>query len=144
MVTSVQVVSGTIFRTRRTTTESASRMRRRLRRNSGAIMNRRKLQWLVVVPLALHVTAALVSSAEGTPLSSTSNRPELEYLKAVNQVAPPGDPQLLFLLMGQYASANRHAEGVEFFSTRLREFSPRLTDVQKSLYLSVIGLLRAQ
>jgi hypothetical protein len=25
--------------------------------------------------------------------------PELEYLKAINNVAPPKDPQLLFLLM---------------------------------------------
>ena len=62
----------------------------------------------------------------------------------MNQVAPPKDPQLLFLLMAQYASANRHAEGAEFFSARLREFGPRLTDVEKSLYLSTIGLLRAQ
>src|SRR6266700_4502960 len=35
-------------------------------------------------------------------------------------------------------------EGVEFFSARLREFDPRLTDVQRALYLSAIGLLRAQ
>jgi len=33
---------------------------------------------------------------------------------------------------------------VEFFSARLKEFAPRLTDVQKALYLSAIGLLRAQ
>jgi glyoxylase-like metal-dependent hydrolase (beta-lactamase superfamily II) len=36
------------------------------------------------------------------------------------------------------------AEGAEFFSARLKEFDPRLTPVQKSLYLSIIGLLRAQ
>jgi glyoxylase-like metal-dependent hydrolase (beta-lactamase superfamily II) len=35
-------------------------------------------------------------------------------------------------------------EGAEFFSARLKEFSPRLTGVQKALYLSAIGLLRAQ
>jgi glyoxylase-like metal-dependent hydrolase (beta-lactamase superfamily II) len=71
-------------------------------------------------------------------------RPELEYLKAVNSVAPPRDPQLLFLLMGQYSNANLQGEGAEFFSARLKEFGPRLTDVQKALYLSAIGLLRAQ
>ena len=38
-------------------------------------------------------------------------RPDLEYLKAVNQAAPPVDPQVLFLLMGQYANANLQAEG---------------------------------
>jgi glyoxylase-like metal-dependent hydrolase (beta-lactamase superfamily II) len=71
-------------------------------------------------------------------------RPDLEYLKAVNQAAPPADPQLLFLLMGQYANANLEAEGIEFLSARLREFDPRLNDTQKALYLSAIGLLRAQ
>jgi Metallo-beta-lactamase superfamily len=71
-------------------------------------------------------------------------RPDLEYLKAVNQAAPPADPQVLFLLMGQYANANLQAEGIEFLSARLREFDPRLNDTQKALYLSAIGLLRAQ
>src|SRR6201984_612036 len=75
---------------------------------------------------------------------TVSHRPELEYLKAVNSVAPPQDPQLLFLLMAEYANANRQGEGAEFFSARLKEFGPRLTDVQKALYLSAIGLLRAQ
>src|SRR5277367_35755 len=73
-----------------------------------------------------------------------SDRPELEYLKAVNGVAAPRDPQLLFLLMAEYSNADRHGEGAEFFSARLKEFGPRLTDVQKALYLSAIGLLRAQ
>src|SRR5580700_9505343 len=73
-----------------------------------------------------------------------SGRPELEYLKAVNSVAPPRDPQLLFLLMAEYSNSNRQGEGAEFFSTRLKEFGPRLPDTQKALYLSAIGLLRAQ
>jgi glyoxylase-like metal-dependent hydrolase (beta-lactamase superfamily II) len=46
--------------------------------------------------------------------------------------------------MGAYANANRQAEGAEFLTARLNEFGPRLTDAQKSLYLSAIGLLRAQ
>jgi glyoxylase-like metal-dependent hydrolase (beta-lactamase superfamily II) len=107
-------------------------------------MNPRKLKWLVCVPLALQLTAAPVSNADQTHLPAGSSRPELEYLKAVNQQGAPADPQLLFLLMAQYASANRQAEGVDFFSARLKEFDPRLTDTQKALYLSVIGLLRAQ
>src|SRR5215831_14193839 len=73
-----------------------------------------------------------------------ASRPELEYLKAVNSAGPPQDPQLLFLLMGEFANANRQAEGAEFLSARLNEFSPRLSDAQKALYLSAIGLLRAQ
>src|SRR5271169_1521750 len=76
--------------------------------------------------------------------SSGSRRPELEYLKAVNTVAPPQDPQLLFLLMAEYSNTNLQGQGAEFFSMRLKEFGPRLTDAQKALYLSAIGLLRAQ
>ena len=75
---------------------------------------------------------------------TVSHRPELEYLKAVNSVAPPQDPQLLFLLMAEYANANRQGEGADFFTARLKEFEPRLADSQKALYLSAIGLLRAQ
>ena len=75
---------------------------------------------------------------------TVSHRPELDYLKAVNSVAPPQDPQLLFLLMAEYANANRQGEGAEFFTARLKEFGPRLADSQKALYLSAIGLLRAQ
>ena len=76
--------------------------------------------------------------------SSESHRPDLEYFKAINSVGPPQDPQFLFLLMGQYSNANLQNEGVEFFSARLKEFGPRLTDVQKALYLSAISVLRAQ
>src|SRR5260370_18905794 len=46
--------------------------------------------------------------------------------------------------MAQYSNANLEDEGAEFFSARLKEFGPRLTDAQKALYLSAIGLLRAQ
>ena len=95
-------------------------------------------------------TAALVglhrvfAAGESGTSSSASPRPELEYFKAINSVGAPQDPQLLFLLMAQYSNANLQNEGVEFFSARLKEFGPHLTDAQKSLYLSAIGLLRAQ
>jgi glyoxylase-like metal-dependent hydrolase (beta-lactamase superfamily II) len=72
-----------------------------------------------------------------------SSRPELDYLKAVNS-APPQDPQMLFLLMGEFGNANRQEEGAQFLSARLNEYGPRLSDAQKSLYLSAIALLRAQ
>ncbi len=93
-------------------------------------------------------TATLVGlsrqpAAAQSPISSEAN-PDLEYLKAVNSVGPPRDPQMLFLLMAEYSSAQRQGEGAEFFSARLKEFGPRLTDIQKALYLSAIGLLRAQ
>src|SRR6266436_69669 len=112
--------------------------------NFEVFMNHKKLKPVIVVLLSICFTAVPPLGANGTNSSSASHRPDLEYLKAVNQAAPPQDPQLLFLLMAQYASANRQVEGVEFFSARLREFDPGLTDVQRALYLSAIGLLRAQ
>jgi len=85
-----------------------------------------------------------VSESNGSNPPSGSHRPELDYLKAVNSVAPPRDPQLLFLLMAQYSNANLQGDGAEFFSGRMKEFGPRLADTQKAFYLSAIGLLRAQ
>jgi glyoxylase-like metal-dependent hydrolase (beta-lactamase superfamily II) len=101
---------------------------------------------------ALLLFGVLLANLRGTPAGpgpgnhgeAGSVRPDLEYLKAANSVAPPQDPQLLFLLMAQYSNANLQGEGAEFFSARLKEFGPRLTDAQKALYLSAIGLLRAQ
>ncbi len=106
----------------------------------------RKNVYLLLV-LLLVVGSLVYLGTNGTaasPAQSSSSRPELEYLKAVNGAAPPQDPQLLFLLMGAYANANQQAEGAEFLTARLNEFLPRLTDAQKSLYLSAVGLLRAQ
>jgi glyoxylase-like metal-dependent hydrolase (beta-lactamase superfamily II) len=108
----------------------------------------RKVVYLLVALSGAGFLTKLVASRKNIGVASQtqpkSSRPELEYLKAVNSAAPPQDPQLLFLLMGEYANANRQSEGVEFFSARLNEFGPRLTDPQKSLYLSAISLLRAQ
>jgi len=97
---------------------------------------------LVSAVTVLYKTTA--AADRGVSSVTFSHHPELDYLKAVNSVGPPQDPQLLFLLMAQYSNANRQGEGTEFFSARLKEFGPRLTDVQKALYLSAIGLLRAQ
>src|ERR1700746_334818 len=102
--------------------------------------------------VALTMTAGVLSWAasdkllnhDGREYLRVSSRPEPEYLKAVNSAAPPQDPQFLFLLMGEFANANQQGEGAEFLSARLNEFAPRLTDPQKALYLSAIGLLRAQ
>jgi glyoxylase-like metal-dependent hydrolase (beta-lactamase superfamily II) len=101
-----------------------------------------KLFSLIFVLLLGFCAAGSLLHSSGT--SHNSGRPDLEYLKALNEEAPPEDPQVLFLLMAQYASANRQAEGAAFFSERLKEFEPRLTKVQKALYLSAIGMLRAQ
>ncbi len=99
---------------------------------------------LYISALALLLVCVLAAGLIGVPDRVGSRRPDLEYFKAINRVAPPQDPQLLFLLMGQYSNANLQGEGAEFFSERLKEFGPRLSDAQKALYLSAIGLLRAQ
>lgn len=96
--------------------------------------------------LILAAAAAVTSCAHPAPSAAQAAipRPDLDYLKAVNQAAPPKDPQLIFLLMGAYANANLQAEGAQFFNDRLHEFEPHLGDGQKSLYLSAIAVLRAQ
>jgi hypothetical protein len=83
-------------------------------------MNCNELNPFIVVLLGM--SRLVVSLRPAAHASSASIRPDLEYLKAVNKAAPPRDPQLLFLLMGQYASANRHAEGAEFLSARLMKY----------------------
>ena len=99
-------------------------------------------RWLPALLLSSALLGSMDAIGDEDSLM-TSHRPELEYFKAVNRAGPPRDPELLFLLMGQYANANRHREGIEFFTTLLKEFEPRLLDRQRSLYLAAIGLLRA-
>jgi glyoxylase-like metal-dependent hydrolase (beta-lactamase superfamily II) len=98
---------------------------------------------LLLCVLVLMVVAVVILRSPDKR-SAKRHSPELEYLKAVNSVAPPKDPELMFILMGEFASSNLQDEGAEFFSARLKEFEPQLTPVQKSSYLGIIGLLRAQ
>ena len=100
-----------------------------------------------LLPLALFLVNPAgtgTGTSPGNHAGNTTESPELEYLKAVNSVGPPKDPQLLFLLMAQYSNLNLQGEGAEFISARFKEFEPRLADPQKALYLSAIALLRAQ
>jgi glyoxylase-like metal-dependent hydrolase (beta-lactamase superfamily II) len=113
----------------------------------GTKMSRPFICLLAALPLGTALVTshgALAAGESGGRPSSASHHPDLDYLKAVNGVTPPRDPELLFLLMAEYSNANLQGEGVEFFSARLKEFDSRLTPVEKALYLSAIGLLRAQ
>jgi glyoxylase-like metal-dependent hydrolase (beta-lactamase superfamily II) len=100
---------------------------------------------LVALALLAGLVSVLVnisSSAESrSPADAMS--PELAYLKQVNQWRPPSDPQLLFILMGQFASAGRQVEGIAYFEEALNRFGPELTDNQKAQYLVAIASLRA-
>jgi glyoxylase-like metal-dependent hydrolase (beta-lactamase superfamily II) len=101
----------------------------------------------VVLIVALACCGALLSLANGKPDASSSpadvHNPELAYLKYVNQLRPPSDPELHYILMGQFANAGRYAEGVEYFDGVLRRFKPALNDVQRAHYLIAIASLRA-
>src|SRR5437868_1963668 len=101
-----------------------------------------------LLTFALFVANVRGIRADTSPRKDAGNTaahpPELEYLKAINCVGPPKDPQLLFLLMAQYSNLNLQGEGAEFLSPRLKEFEPQLVNPQKALYLSAIALLRAQ
>src|SRR6267378_7908606 len=100
-------------------------------------------RWLLAFLALGAILRSLAAAGNDDSSSAAWHRPELEYLEAVNRAGPPQDPQLLFLLMGQYANANLHREGAERLSALLKEYEPRLSDAQKSLYLSAIGALRA-
>jgi len=101
-----------------------------------------RLVLLLCVPLLI-VGAAVVLRSSDNPAAKRHSA-DLEYLKAVNSVAPLKDPELLFVLMTEFVNSNLQGEGAEFFSARLKQFESQLTPVQKSLYLSIVGLLRAQ
>jgi hypothetical protein len=108
-------------------------------------MKTSRLWWIgALLVLVLLLSMVLLLTQRRRHASAPSHSPDLAYLQAVNSVAPPTDPELLFVLMTEFANANLQAEGVDFFTARLKAFEPRLTPVQKSLYLSIIGLLRAQ
>jgi len=61
---------------------------------------------LLVASAAAVLYKTTAAAESGVSTAAVSHRPVLEYLQAVNSVAPPQDPQLLFLLMAQYSNAN--------------------------------------
>ena len=86
--------------------------------------------------------AALVA----TPAFADAPRaviPEIDYLKEVNAWRPVTDPQLLFILMSEFANAGRHVEGAEYFEQLLARFGPTLSPAQRAQYMIAIGALRA-
>jgi glyoxylase-like metal-dependent hydrolase (beta-lactamase superfamily II) len=102
-------------------------------------MNRILRVIAVLVGALLLVSGAAVAQHDGV----AADRPELAYLKQVNAWHPPSDPQLLFLLMQQYANAGRHLEGAAYLDELRRRFDGQLDDTQRALYLTAIASLRA-
>jgi glyoxylase-like metal-dependent hydrolase (beta-lactamase superfamily II) len=102
------------------------------------------LRTAVVLLVLLLIVVAIVLLRSNDNPAAKRHSADLEYLKSVNSVAPLKDPELLFVLMTEFANSNLQGEGAEFFLARLKQFESQLTPVQKSLYLSIVGLLRAQ
>ena len=100
------------------------------------------ISWILLGALGFGVVFAVAAAHPSTERPRVP-RPELAYLQAVNLPGPPKDPQMLFLLMAEYANANRHREGAEFLEARRKAFDSQLSDPQRSLYLSAIAVLRA-
>ena len=61
--------------------------------------------------VVLLTVAAFVGLRSNDKRSGKLHSPELEYLKAVNSVAPPKDPELMFILMAEFANSNLQDEG---------------------------------
>jgi glyoxylase-like metal-dependent hydrolase (beta-lactamase superfamily II) len=102
------------------------------------------LRTAVVLFVLLLLAVGIVLLRSNDNPAAKRHSADLEYLKSVNSVAPLKDPELLFVLMTEFANSNLQGEGAEFFNARLKQFEPQLSPVQKSLYLAIIGLLRAQ
>src|SRR5215469_3926188 len=85
-------------------------------RSDGGLMKSTRLQIGLLLCVLLLIVAAVVVLRSPDRRSARLRSPELEYLKTVNSVAPPRDPELMFILMGEFASSNLQDEGAEFFS----------------------------
>jgi glyoxylase-like metal-dependent hydrolase (beta-lactamase superfamily II) len=103
----------------------------------------RFLRYLISAPLFAATFALLAPAPARAAAATDAQRPELAYLKQVNLWRPPEDPQLLFLLMAQFANAGRYADGIQFFSGVMQRFDAGLNDTQRALYLIALASLRA-
>ncbi len=83
------------------------------------------------------------SSAALANVANDHQRPELAYLKQVNSWRVPSDPQLVFLLMEQFANSGRNVEGIEFFSELRKRFGDKIDGEPRVWYLMAEAALRA-
>jgi glyoxylase-like metal-dependent hydrolase (beta-lactamase superfamily II) len=84
------------------------------------------------------------AGASGSRAAPAVHDARLEYLKVVNGFGPAIDPQLVMLLMTQFMSTNDLTGGIAYYEDLLRRNQNSATPVQRSLYLSALGLLRAR
>jgi glyoxylase-like metal-dependent hydrolase (beta-lactamase superfamily II) len=94
----------------------------------------------VLLLLFVGVTQPADAQSDAPPPAPS---PELAYLKQVHQWRPGADAQIHFLLMGQFANAGRHLEGIAHFESALKRLGPQASDNQKAQHLLAIASLRA-
>jgi len=97
---------------------------------------------LVVAAAAIGLSAAVLAAPAATS-TRAADSPELGYLKTVNAWRPPADPQVLLLLMSQFANAGKYQEGADFIEELRARFDPVLSDTWRAKYLATIAALRA-
>src|SRR5690242_18889893 len=74
----------------------------KLKRNSQATFMKASPSVRIVLLLVLLIIVGgilAMQSGRAESHAASTSLPDLEYLKAINSVGPPQDPQLLFLLM---------------------------------------------
>jgi hypothetical protein len=84
------------------------------------------LRTAVLLCFVLLIVGAAVVLRSGDNPAAKRHSADLEYLKAVNSVAPLKDPELLFVLMTEFVNSNLQGEGAEFFSARLKQFDSHI------------------
>ena len=89
------------------------------------------------------ISYSLVACA-APPNPAQTYHSEIAYLEAVNSFGAARNPQVIFLLMGQYLNAGQTAAGIDFFVSLLERYDAELEPPQRALYLSALALLRAQ
>lgn len=93
--------------------------------------------------IILTVAAAVAAPVAAPTPSPRGEPPELAYLKQVNAWRAPTDPELLLLLMAQFANTGRFDEGIETFRAMLERFGPQLDDKGRAMVLAAQAMLRA-
>src|SRR6266702_1554434 len=104
------------------------------------ILSRRLIALAALFLLGLSACAG----ASGPRPAPAIHDARLEYLKVVNGFGPAIDPELVMLLMTQFMSTRDLTGGIAYYEDLLRRNEQSATPVQRSLYLSALGLLRAQ
>lgn len=122
---------------------------------SSTIRGRAAWQWIagkagdgpthsagVVVAVVLS-SLMLQACAKEIPPPSRTFDSLIAYFETVNRSAGKVDPQVIFVLMGQYLNANQQLRGMAYYSKYLRDNDSRLSGPYRALYLSALALLRA-